>query len=135
MWDRINRWAIYGALASLLPLLFLGIALGTHGKLVELSNVWERGELILISATLLFSALGDLNASGGRMSHTKRWVGGICLISTVGLSVWYGAIVESLIGNQSYAKHVVSAWSPGVFLFALIMSLACVMLSGGSSDY
>lgn len=115
---------------SLLPLMLTAITLSNHGKLERWSITWERGEFLLISATLLIAALGEMVASGNHMIKTKICVTTIVLLMAIGLCSWYGSIVESMIMKEEYALDAVIYYSPRVFAFSLLASLACVMLSG-----
>ena len=92
-------------------------------------SLLEHGELFLISAVLLTTAIGDLFASDTHMKRTKMFVGALALGLGGVSAVWYAIIMDCLISNQKFDPTPVIYCSPFIFAFTLLTGLACVMLS------
>lgn len=126
----VLKWLLFSGCVSLLPFLYPCVALMNHEKFTRFGVVWERGEFLLVSITILITSLGDLVACDNhRLLKTKLFVIGCCILIVLGLCAWYGSIVESLVTGQTYAVNAVTFYSPIAFGVSIAGSLACVMLS------
>lgn len=135
MVEKIVKWICFSGIVSLLPLVLTGVILANHEHLDSLSLTWERGEFVLIAATLLIAALGDLITSENKhMRKTKMATGLIVMFCAIILCCWYGSIVESLIAGEKYAKAAVITYSPFFYIFSLFSSLGCLILSAPTQE-
>ena len=50
---RLLIWLLFGVASAVLPLFLTGIIMFDHGRFLHWSDTWARGELILVSMTLL----------------------------------------------------------------------------------
>jgi hypothetical protein len=114
---------------ALLPLGASVVAMKLHGRYHHASDLYERGELLLIAATLLATAMGDMITSESGRLHTKTFVGFVTVSLLLGCWICYAVVLDSIISGQDYDKGFVIAISPYAFVFSLVTGLACVMLS------
>jgi len=135
MFRRIFKWLISTVLASVIPLLITGIILNDHEKLKVMNDLWPRGELFLISLIGTATALGDLVVSAPKyvLAKTCITVGTVFfLMVTV---CWYVELTsDSLLiggGAGNGLRDKILSYSPYVFVFSLIVGVACVMLPPG----
>ena len=129
MFVRVLKWICFSGLVSLLPLGIAVIVLTMHNQYRDASQLYERGELMLISATLLATAMGDIMTSGFHRIRTKVFVGAVTVALLVGTSVWYATTLESIIAAEAYNHVALLRASPWMFSFSMAAGLACVMLS------
>src|SRR5262249_21968577 len=105
MGAKILRWIIFGAVVSLLPLLFAWVILaltsqGTALQSTYLEKVIGNGELLVVVWVLSASAIGELFGSGNNLRHAKIITGGltfIIILASTGLFSW---VVEARAANQ-----------------------------------
>lgn len=135
MFRRILKWLISTVLASVIPLGITGIILHDHEKLKVISDLWPRGELFLISLIGSATALGDLVVSAPKYVFAKTCitVATVCLIIVT--VCWYVELTsDSLLiggGSGNGLRANILGYAPYVFVFSLIVGMACVMLPPG----
>jgi uncharacterized membrane protein YhhN len=127
--ERAHRWFWFSGVGSIAPLLILSVILLTRDRWVGFPALISRGELFLISAVLLATAIGDLLMSNTRMKKTKLFVGALALGLGGVSAVWYAVIQDCVVCGETYNPNPIIWCSPFIFVFTLIAGLACVMLS------
>lgn len=124
---KLLTWLVFGVGAALLPLVLAAVVLFNHDLLKSPSATWERGELLLISMTLLIAALGELVVNETAFKRIK-----IVIIASSGFllfvsAIWYMDVWGSIILGQEFKREFLKQWSPWFFVFSLI-NAACIML-------
>jgi hypothetical protein len=129
MFARVLKWICFSGVVSLFPLCASAIAMMMHTRYHNHYALYERGELMLIAATLLTTAAGDMIFSGTHRLKTKIFVGVITLAMLIGAWISYAIVLDCIISNQPYNRDALLVVSPWAFGIALAAGLACVMLS------
>jgi len=129
MFGRVTKWICFSGILALLPLAASGLAMKLHTRYHHASDLYERGELLLIAATLLATAMGDMITSGTSRFHTKTFVGFATVSLLLGCWICYAVVLDCIVSSQQYEKDFVIFVSPWAFAFSLMTGLACVMLS------
>lgn len=127
--EKVHRWFWFTAVGSIAPFLILGLILLTHGGWRGFAPLIERGELLLVSAVLMATAIGDLLASDTHMKRTKIFVGAMA-VGLGGVSaVWYAIVLDCVVSVAKFDAQPIVYSSPIIYASTLITGLACVMLS------
>jgi hypothetical protein len=125
---RLLIWLVFGVGSAVLPLFLSGLIIFDRGLFSSVSDTWSRGELVLISMTLLIAALGDLVVYAAEFPKVKALMtitsGFLILVS----AVWYMDVFGNIISRQRFKEDFLRHWSPLFFIFALINATVCIML-------
>ena len=125
---RILIWLLFGAASAILPLFLTAIVMFDHGRFVQWSDTWSRGELILISMTLLLASFGDLIVYGTPFPKVRAFITLISIFLIIVAAVWYMDIFGGLLDGLTYKQEFLRYWSPWFFAFSLTSAAVCVML-------
>lgn len=139
--NRLLRWLLYGVVVGMLPFIFPLINILVSAKdtppfavifsLETLDKVFGHGDLFLVSATLVAAAAGELIGSGDER-ETRKIMSGFCCIATFLVSaVWYGIVANKVASSVVYNVNGTTKGSLIVFLFAVVTSSGCMLLSKG----
>lgn len=125
---RLLIWLLFGVASAVLPLFLTGIIMFDHGRFLHWSDTWARGELILVSMTLLLASLGDLIVYGTPFPKVKALTIVLSFFVIIISAVWYMDIFGGLLDGQIYRQEFVRNWSPGFFAFSLTIATVCLIL-------
>ena len=127
--EKLVRWLVFSVAISLLPLVFNFLRAYGRGATPSLIDLNAHGELLLISAAIAAAAIGELVASGGRYQIAKIIAGGGCVLVLAVASLWF-ADISAPTSSGALVDYVrVSNASTVVFMFTVISSASCVVLS------
>jgi hypothetical protein len=73
--EMLSRWLLYGVVIGLLPFAFPFIKATVVEPHMTLTMLFGRGDLFLVTATLVAASFGDLIAGGKERALGKIWVG------------------------------------------------------------
>ncbi len=125
MSEKLIRWCVFGVAIALIPVAFCWASLLTAGKSATLDRVLENGALLLITAAISGAAIGELVGSGKARIKLKLWAGGGCVVVLMACSLWYAQVSSTTVARP----QVVMWGSIGMFLFGMVSSCSCVVLS------
>ena len=125
---RILIWLLFGVASAILPLFLTAIVMFDHGRFAHWSDTWSRGELILISMTLLLASLGDLVVYGTPYPKAKALLTVAAFFLIIIAAVWYMDVFGGLLGGQVYKQEFLRHWSPWLFTLSLTSAAFCIML-------
>ena len=125
---RILIWLLFGVASAILPLFLTAVVMFDHGRLVQWSDTWSHGELILVSMTLLLSTAGDLIVYDTKFPLTKALTTFASFFMIIISAVWYMDLFTGLLIGQVYKQDMLRHLSPGFFLFSLTVAAVCVIL-------
>ncbi len=126
---RLTVWVLFGACSAVLPLVLIGIVMFDHDKLVEISDTWSHGELLLIAMTLLMASLGDLIVYESVFPKIKALIIIISIFLIIVSAVWYSDSFSGMLtGGKPLKGAFLRKWSPWFFGFSLINASVCIML-------
>lgn len=95
---RMARWIIFTVILSLAPLLidYLAAVGRAHGTLLQISEVYAKGELCLIATALAGVATGEMFGLSERAKTAKIVLGGLCLLLAIGSIALYVMMKSNL---------------------------------------
>jgi hypothetical protein len=125
---RLLIWLLFGVASAVLPLLLVGMVMFNHEQFQRVSDTWSRGELLLISMTLLMTALGDLIVYETDFPRVKALITVISFFLIIVSAVWYMDSFGRMLSNQPFKQPFLRDWSPWFFVFSLINATVCIML-------
>jgi hypothetical protein len=131
---KLARWIIFGAIVSLLPLVFAWITLVLASQTdpprdPELKQIVGNGELLVIIWVLSATAIGELFGSGGGLQIPKIITGGFTLIVIIlaaGLFVW---TVDERALNRPVNEALLVRYSIYMFISSIVCSIGCLLCS------
>ena len=126
MGAKILRWFIFTVRVSLVPFGVVALAKWADNAAFELSSLWPRGELLLVSTALAADAIGDLIPTGPSARSAKVATGGFCLLLILLTSLWYGLIQD----HPGYNAGRVSEGSIVIFFVTVVVCLVCKLVAG-----
>ena len=94
---RILIWLLFGVASAVLPLFLTAIVMFDHDRFVHWSDTWSRGELILISMTLLLASFGDLIVYGTTFPQIRALITLVSFFMIIISAVWYMDIFGGLL--------------------------------------
>jgi hypothetical protein len=124
---KVTRWFLFTVIAAIVPLVFGLIKLYSHDRPLSLEAISSKGELLLISAGIAGTAIGELIAGGtNKYSRVKLICGSLCFLTLSVSGMWFADVSISAesanLAKLAYGSLVIF----GVTLFA---SGGCVALS------
>ena len=129
MSEKLVRWIIFGVIIGLLPILFDVIRNLTRGQQLRFNQISSRGELLLVSAVISASAIGELIASGNSLIVAKLVSGGSCVVMLFFSSLCFADISSELSNDpSSLIPNIVSKLSFIVFFWTVVVSGISVAL-------
>jgi hypothetical protein len=132
MFFRFVRWGA-GIVLSLLALAFTAINLARADKLTNISQVWEGGELFLIAVIVTSGALVDLLISKTPHYKRKAFLGLVSVIFLLIFSYWYVEMSSETVflapTHPNTIHNIAMICSPIGFAFAIVLGVACLLLS------
>ncbi len=112
-----------------MPILLCALYLRTHGLLDRWSTPWARGELLLISALIVATSIGELlTASAAKIPMRPHLAGGAIIFLLLAAG-WYMVVLCAVSSSQNYDDELVRHRSPVMLGLSLILGAACVMLA------
>jgi hypothetical protein len=127
----ITKWAFFGVILALIPLISGVLMVRTQGPLKEplMQLVCSRGELILVCAGIAGAAIGDLIGAGNKLLVPKLVAGGSCVLMMILGAIWYGVIVADIAANRPVDASFVTGGSLPIFIITLLAAGSCVVLA------
>ena len=111
--ENLPRWLLYGVVIGLLPFAFPFIKGAVVGPHTTLTLIFGRGDLFLVTATLVAVSFGDLIAGGKERALGKIWVGFFCIVEFVLCLIWFGAVSDALDIHEKYDAALTATLSLG----------------------
>ena len=127
--EKLSRWLLYGVVIGLLPFAFPFIKATVVGPHVTLVMLFGRGDLFLVTATLVGASFGDLIAGGRERVLGKIWVGFFCFTDFILCLIWFGAVSEALDFHQRYDAALTATVSLAAFGLAVALCACALLLS------
>lgn len=129
MSQKIFRWLCFSVLVALTPIFFNYLGLLTMKLAPSLNKLLSNGELLLITASMTATAIGEIILSGRNKALMKISACFGCVICLL-ISALYFAFVSSLTASAKTFDPMIVSWvSIGLYIIAFISSTACVVLS------
>src|SRR6202007_2501068 len=130
MAERLLKWSIFSITLSLLPLAFTAVQAAVRGKPITLTDVTEKGEVVLVAAVLCATSLGEVFIAkyDGRMARLA--LGGFAVLIIVAATWAYGDISSAVSANQTVDKAFICSLSKIIFGAAVLGSLSCEVFAG-----
>lgn len=138
IWRQIGfdfgRWLFLAVVLALLPLGVSGLSAAIRNEPnFHFQQMYERGELLLVSAAVLGAAATELIARGHQRLGTLRlFVGLFAGAIAIAASMWFADIAAGLRDEAQLNGHRIAVWSSYVFLGAAVTSVSCLVVSGYS---
>jgi len=127
--QKLLRWLLFGVVVGLLPFAYPAIKSVVVGPSLTAVRLFGRGDLFLITATLVAASFGDLIANGKEQAVSKIWVGFLCLIIFMVCIVWFGVVANAIDAHILYDADLTSRYSLWLFGFAVVTCAATVILA------
>ena len=118
--EKLLRWLLFGVAIGLLPFAYPAIKSLVVGPSLTAVRLFGRGDLFLITATLVAASFGDLIANGKEQAIRKIWIGFLCLIIFIVCTVWYGVVANAIDAKVAYDENLTSRYSLWLFGFAVV---------------
>ncbi len=129
MLQKLIKWLLFSAVISVVPLFSTYIILLLHSNYTTITTIIARGELQLISVALLANGIGEVVSNDNISKTIKIALSGLSTILLLLISIWYGAIVSSLIAqNSTSTPQVLEFPSLIIFLVSFFISACCVVV-------
>lgn len=130
--EKWLRWLLFGVVVGFLPFAFPAIKAVVEGPAPTLASIFGRGDLFLITATLVAASFGDLIASGKEQAISKIWAGFFCLFIFIICIVWFGVVASALDTHAKYDVVLTSKDSLWLFGCAIAVCSGTVILADES---
>lgn len=133
---RLGSWGFFAVLLGLLPVMLGGFSAITRAReTFEFEALFERGELLLVTAAVLGAALAELFSEHDIDLRATRFFAG-CSASAVLLaaSVWFADIAGALRDSVNTDPHAIASGSLVIFGLALVSGIACLVVAQRSED-
>ena len=127
MGHKLLRWSFFDVLIALFPVLWAAISLQMRGDLSGLELLLGQGQLLLLSAALLSSALAGLLVSKN-FTLIKVAVGGASILLLITAGAAYGDVTRSLMINDPNPPSTVASYSLWLYVAALGASICSLVL-------
>ncbi len=127
--QKLLRWLLFGVVVGFLPFAYPAIKSIVVGPPPTLSSIFGRGDLFLVTATLVAASFGDLIASGKERAIRKITAGFFCLFIFIICIVWFGVVASSLDDHTKYNALLTSKDSLWLFGFAVLICAGSVILA------
>jgi hypothetical protein len=124
--ESIIQWVLFTVGITLTPMLFayLLIILTKQPPYSDFVRaVSSRGELFIVAAALLGEAVSDM-IKRTRAKNLNLLVGGLCVLPLM-MSCFLFAAIQSALPGQWLNKEVILLLSNGLFVYSLLLGLAC----------
>jgi hypothetical protein len=122
---RVLRWLLFGAGLAVVPIAIAGLA----NDITNTGGFWAyvvRGDLLLVSATLGGTALGELVGSPRANPRAAVAAGGAVAVNAFAAAILYPFIsVAAEKQGQSASLHT------GVVVWVSVVSLVVTLIAGG----
>lgn len=123
LWAAFIRWLCFGVTLAVLPIVTNWVSALTRGAEISVSAVLGNGELLLVSAVLGATSIGELMGARTRRFIVFRSVlTGINLPLILLASIWFADIAATIRNEISVDQWFVSVGSASVFLTELVIS-------------
>jgi len=123
MREKIIRWLIFSVLLALMPVGLNCLFTFTVGKVPTLASLFSRGELLLISASIVARAMGELMTAQSNRRISKLIAGGSGVIMHMTASAWFGLISAGIAMNADFVS-----WVSIVFFVIAMLVSGCILL-------
>jgi len=125
------RWAIFAVALALLPILMRGLGSFTRGEGVGFTELFEEGELLLVSAAIVGAALADLvTESGSKLRIRRLTSGGFAGLVGITAAAWFADIAAGRRDGSNLDPHNIAIGSVVIFGFAVVAGVSCIVLAG-----
>jgi hypothetical protein len=129
MGEKIATWFIFSVLMALVPLA-AGVAKQmTSNADINLAAVVAQGQLLLITAGLCATSLGDLIGSGKTARTAKILAGGFTLVVLTFATLYFADITAALAKGEALNIDVIRNTSLACYASAFVAGGSCVALS------
>ena len=125
MTARLIRWAIFGVIVAILPLVFRYLWTLSQNGGASVTQMLSNGELLLISTALAASAIGEIIPCGRQYPGCALVAGGGCLSSLLFGALYYAAVSS----NPPARQDIVVFISFVLFSFSLLSSAGCLIVA------
>lgn len=129
MLEKLVRWLIFSVVIALLPLAFNLLNIISQENTISFYLIFSHGELLLVSAAITATAIGELVASGKNKAIAKLISGGCCTVDLIVASYWFSLISTSISMSIPVNSKMVAQGSIAIFLFSVLASGSCIALS------
>ncbi len=129
VWDRLLKWAIFGVLIALAPLVFNYV-----GALIlefdpTFVSVLANGELFLVSAGISAASIGELFGGGEARKGYKYVAGGGSVVVVLFASLFFALVSVAHRANMDVGEGIIAVVSVILFVCGIAASGGCVALA------
>ena len=134
MYLRIVRWAIYGVVLSIVPVVARWVIQSEPGEDLLLTTLLRDEDLLLVGATISAHAIGAVNKRTDTMPARKELFRGGCVVSLALSALLFGAATHGEVNGSDIASAYDASTIVALFAFSLVTSFGCIVLSGDTID-
>jgi hypothetical protein len=130
------KWLFLAVVLALLPIAVNGVSavIRDEGDF-QFESMYERGELLLVSAAVLGAAVTELISRDNRRLPTLRlFVGLVAGAIAFAASMWFADISAGLRDKESLDVDRIVVWSTYVSMGAIVSSVSCLVVAGYSRE-
>lgn len=129
MGEKLATWFVFSVLMALVPVAAGAAKQMTSDAPLSLGVLVAQGQLLLITAGLCATSLGDLIGSGTSAKIAKILAGGFTLLVLTFAALYFADIAASLAKGEKLNVEVIKNTSLACYLSAFIAGGSCVALS------
>lgn len=130
MFGKLTKWLIFSVFLALVPLAVSLLFQFTHTKQVNLETSLAHGELLLITAVICASSMGELFGAGPRYKIPKILSGGASVLIFLFTVIYFADVsANNFLNSAIIDKFMVCKISIILFISAFFTSACCITLS------
>lgn len=133
---RLGRWGFFSVLLALLPVALGGLSAITRARdRFSFEALFERGELLLVTAAVLGAALAEMFGEHDERFRTIRFFAG-CSAGVVLLasSMWFADVAGAVTDAVPTDHHAIAVGSLWLFAAGVVSGAACLVVAQVSED-
>ena len=134
MVERIIRWLLFSVVISLIPFIFSYFKSILRGNIINLTILIERGELLLISTTIMAAAFGQYITSKLTIGLPEILLSGSSIFFIILSSLLYAEISTASSNGEQLEHNMVYTLSIVFFGVSLLISGSCIAFSKVESN-
>lgn len=129
VWIKVLRWALFGVLVSLLPLVYSFANLHIKSQAATWTKVLGGGELLIVVWALCAAAIGELFGSSANFKISKIVSGGFTLLILIFSALMFASVAEAKVSGAKLDDASIVLTSFLLLIFATVSCGSCVALS------
>ena len=130
MLKRVIKWVIFSVLLAMLPLFTNWLFHFITDNPITFKKLISHGELLLIAAALVGTALGEVISSDDRREILLLCGGGGCVLIVIMASMLFAYVSGAILSNGTVNISVIKTISITMYICAFLTSGFCIMCIG-----